>query len=260
LNDRVSSTTTVGSTTIQSIFVQTIVGVLKEEDDFNKDQEQLKIDRQKFGEEKKQTENLVKNTDVIRLNVGGQLIMTIRETLTQVPKSILAIMFNGRWQHKLPIDQKGNIFLDFDPILFRHLLDQLQIFEKNNPVRFHPPLIPTLVKPFNKMLRKLGLSPSLSSEENVITLNVGGLTITNRRKTFTQLSNSRFFTNFSSDNTTKFDNNSYLFLDYDPKLFQYLISHQRKESPQNLPPLTVPSYKEHNALKEKLLNLAVTRK
>ena len=89
-----------------------------------RDKEQLKNDRQKLEEEKKQMQKFVENTDVIRLNVGGEIIMTTRQTLTRVPKSILALMFNCRCEHKLEIDQNGNIFFDLNPILFRHLLDQ----------------------------------------------------------------------------------------------------------------------------------------
>ncbi|EPS57124.1 hypothetical protein M569_17698, partial [Genlisea aurea] len=63
---------------------------------------------------------------VIRLNVGGEIIMTTRQTLTKIPKSTLYFMFNGRWEQKLQIDQNGNIFFDFNPIIFRHLIDQLQ--------------------------------------------------------------------------------------------------------------------------------------
>jgi hypothetical protein len=64
------------------------------------------------------------------------------------------------WEQKLHRDPEGNIFLDFNPILFRHLLDQLQIIEIN----IHPPSQPSLVEPFKKMLRKLGLQNQLRKE------------------------------------------------------------------------------------------------
>ena len=34
-------------------------------------------------------------------------------------------MFNGRWKEKLPKDEKGHIFMDVSPFLFRKLLDYL---------------------------------------------------------------------------------------------------------------------------------------
>ena len=34
-------------------------------------------------------------------------------------------MFNGRWKEKLPQDEKGHIFIDVSPFLFRKLLDYL---------------------------------------------------------------------------------------------------------------------------------------
>ncbi len=95
--------------------------------------------------------------------------MTTRQTLTKIPKSTLSILFNGRWEHKLQTDQNGNIFFDFNSIIFRHLLDQLPIIETN---KLYPPSQPLLIEPFNKMLRKLGVQQLLSSEKkDVITFN-----------------------------------------------------------------------------------------
>jgi hypothetical protein len=51
---------------------------------------------------------IINTTDVIRLNVGRNIIMTTRETLMQIPKSILSMMFNGRWEQKLQRNQEGN--------------------------------------------------------------------------------------------------------------------------------------------------------
>ena len=70
----------------------------------------MESDRKKFREEN-QISNSIKNTDVVRFNVGGEIMMTTRETLTHFRKSILSIMFNGRWDKKLQIDQNGFIFL-----------------------------------------------------------------------------------------------------------------------------------------------------
>ena len=96
-------------------------------------------------------------TDVLQLNVGGEIVMTTRKTVIKIPKSILSLLFYDRWEHKLQIDQNGNIFLDFNPTLFRHLLDQLQILNTNNSIHLYLPSQPSLVEPLKKMLRKLGL-------------------------------------------------------------------------------------------------------
>jgi diphthamide biosynthesis methyltransferase len=70
------------TTTTQSIYAKAVVEILKMENVLKRDEEQLKIDRQKFEEEKKQMQKDINNIDVIQLNVGGQIIMTTRETLT----------------------------------------------------------------------------------------------------------------------------------------------------------------------------------
>jgi hypothetical protein len=194
------------------------------------------------------------------LNVGGEIITTTRQTLMKISKSTLSILFNGQWEHKLPKDQNGNIFLDFNPILFRHLLDQLQIIETNNSIQLYPPFQSSLLEPFKKMLRKLGLQQSLSSEKkNVITFNVGGQKITNQRTTFTQVSNSTFDTIIPPTKMMNLNNESDVFLDYDPKLFQHLINQLRKNSFKKINS-SGSSLHEEKSFKKMLNDLSIHRK
>jgi hypothetical protein len=122
------------------------------------------------------------------------------------------------------LDQNRNIFLDFNPILFRHLLDQLQTLVIKD---FSPPSESSLVEPYKKMLRKLSLHRLLSLEKNIISYNVGGHIITNQQKTFTQV---------LSSNITK-----NLFVDSDPKVFQHLINQLREEPSKDISHVEVPS-------------------
>jgi hypothetical protein len=118
-------------------------------------------------EQETETKKPVDHTNIFHLNVGGEIIVTTRQTLTKIPPSTVSILFNGLWENELPKDKKGNIFLDFNPILFRHLLDQLQIIETNNTIELYPPFQPSLVEPFNKMIRKLGVQQSLLSKKRM---------------------------------------------------------------------------------------------
>jgi hypothetical protein len=257
INDISSSVITDELTTVQSIFAKAAAEILKLENDFKIDTEQLKINRENFKKETKAT-NLVKNTDVIRLNVGGEIIMTTRQTLTRLPKSALTVMFNDRWEHKLPVDQDGNIFFDFNPILFRHLLDQLQTLDINE---ISPPSESSLIIPFKKMLRKLDLHQLLSSEKNIITFNVGGHTHSNRQTTFIKESNSTLNTIISHSNTKKLDNiDSDVFLDYDPKLFQHLVNQLRKQSSGNICDLEIPSNEQKISYKRMLFDFGICGK
>ena len=251
-----TSTVSIESTTIQSILGE----LLKLKEDLKKEMEQLKINRKKFEEMTKQMQKSIENRDVIRLNVGGEIIMTTRETLIRVPKSILSTMFNGRWEQNLQTDQNGNIFLDFNPILFRHLLDQLQIFDRDKPITFSPPADPSLVESFKKMLRKLNLHQFLSLDKTIITFNIGGQIITNQRTTFTQVSNSSLDTLISSSQTTKLDNKSDVFVDSNPKFFQHLINQLRKKPSESLIYFNAPSYKEKISFKRMLNDLSIYRK
>ncbi len=245
------------TTTIQSIFSKAVAELIKLENDLKRDREQLEIDQKKLADAKK-LPNSIENTDIIQLNVGGEIMMTTRETLTRVPKSTLSIMFNGRWEHKLQIDKIGNIFLDFNPILFRHLLDQLQILETN---KFVPPSKSSLAEPFKKMLQKLGLNQLLSSEKHIVSFNVGGQIITNRQTIFTQISNSTLDQIVSSSNTTKFDSiNSDVFLDYDPKLFRHLISQLREDLSKKICHWKLPAYIEEIFYKKMVVDFDICGK
>jgi hypothetical protein len=161
---------------------------------------------------KDQEKKLITNADVIQLNVGGQLIMTTRSTLTRITKSTLAIMFNDRWEDKLSRDKQGNIFLDFNPILFQDLLEQLRLIDNEESVTLYPPSLLSLVIPFEKMLRKLGINQS-EKLKNVFELNVGGEVLTTQEKIFTRISNL----------TTN------QFVDSNPKVFRQLINQLREE-------------------------------
>jgi hypothetical protein len=240
INSISCSTNDIQSTTRQSIAQKVAAEIEKIEKDLEEEENQLEKDRKKF-EEEKQISKMINSTDVFIFNVGGEIMMTTRETLTRIPKSIFSLAFNGRWEHKLQRDKEGNIFLDFNPILFRHLLDQLQIIENN----IHPPSEPSLVEPFKKMIRKLRLQQSLSSEKkNVITFNVDGQTITNQRTTLAQVSNSTFDTIVPPSIMINFNNPNDVFVDYDPKLFQHLINQLRKESFKSISSFGLLSEKE----------------
>jgi hypothetical protein len=218
------------------------------------------LDRQKF-EEEKETPKPVDHTDIFQLNVGGEIIMITRQNLMKIPESTLYILFNGQWEHRLPKDQNGNIFFNFNPILFRHLLDQLQIIETNNPFQLYPPFQPSLVEPFKKMLRKLGLQQSLSSEKkNVITFNVGGQKITNQRTTFMPVSNSTFDTIVPPTKMINLNNERDVFLDYDPKIFQRLINQLRKSSFKNISYPDLSLHEGKLSFKQMLNDLSIHRK
>ncbi|CAF1229667.1 unnamed protein product [Adineta steineri] len=151
-------------------------------------------------------------TDVIQLNVGGELIMTTRSTLTCITNSTLAIIFNDRWENILSRDKHGNIFLDFNPVLFHHLLEQLRLIENNESILFYPPLLSSLIIPYEKMLRKLGLN-QLNKPNDIIQLNVGGEILTTRQKILNQI------TNYTTN----------LFIDSNPYEIRQLVNQLREQ-------------------------------
>lgn len=187
-------------------------------------------------------EKIINPNDIFQLNVGGEILQTTRETLTRIPNSILSIMFNGQWENKLEKDKNENIFLDFNPIIFRYLLDQLQLFNINN---ISLPSNPLRVIPFKKMIRKLGLNHLLLLEKKIINFNVNGQIITNQRETFSHLSNSIF------------NNQTDEFIDYHPKLFRHLIKQLRAKTLKNISSSNELSFQEKFFITKMLFNFKI---
>ena len=71
----------------------------------------------------------VQKTDMIKLNIGGTKMYASRDTLTTVKGSRLDALFSGRWENKLLRDEEGRIFLDLDPVIFKSLLEYLQMYK-----------------------------------------------------------------------------------------------------------------------------------
>ena len=177
-------------------------------DELKKDRKQLEADRKKFNNEKALNRS-IDQSDVIHLNVGGEIIATTRRTLISLPKSLFSILFNGRWEQRLHHDDQENIFLDFNPIVFRHLLDQLQL---NEGKTISPPSDPSLIRSFEKMMRKLRVEHLLSTfDRKILSVNVDGQLIT------THLSN-----------PFKLMNKTHAFIDYHPKIFRHFIKVNRQ--------------------------------
>ncbi|XP_064166532.1 BTB/POZ domain-containing protein KCTD12.1 [Anguilla rostrata] len=65
-------------------------------------------------------------SEIIELNVGGQVYVTRHTTLIAVPESLLWNMFSQKTPQELARDSKGRYFLDRDGFLFRYILDYLR--------------------------------------------------------------------------------------------------------------------------------------
>ncbi|XP_051915832.1 BTB/POZ domain-containing protein KCTD12b [Hippocampus zosterae] len=65
-------------------------------------------------------------TEIIELNVGGQVYITRYSTLTSVPDSLLWEMFSRKSAKGLARDTKGRFFVDRDGFLFRYILDYMR--------------------------------------------------------------------------------------------------------------------------------------
>ena len=107
------------------------------------------------------------DNDKIKLNIGGVIFVARRSTLTAVPHSKLAIMFNGRWDKKLLRDKRNRFFLDVSPLCFKHILRYLLMCKDSiGDAALPPPVLPTvqteLKVVFDRMCGFFGILPDSS--------------------------------------------------------------------------------------------------
>ena len=123
----------------------------------------------------------VSDDDIIHLNVGGQKFSTTRATLCQVEESLLATMFNGRWEDRVQKDKDGVVFFDFNPEYFGWILDYLRAKKISSPE--NPAVLAEVpknqMKNFNTLLEYLGLSDEIVPASSTDKFNVcsSGITV-----------------------------------------------------------------------------------
>jgi hypothetical protein len=101
--------------------------------------------------------------DIIELNVGGQKISTLRSTLTAVPNSKLALIFTkNNTDVEQSRDKEVTVFVDYNPVQFNYLLDQLRIIKRSPQIPAYELNIQTSQKDtqmnFSYMISDLGLA------------------------------------------------------------------------------------------------------
>lgn len=80
-----------------------------------------------------------RSSDVLHLNIAGERQQSVRRsTLCQVPGSMLATQFSGRWDEGGK-DQDGRLFINFPPDIFLPLLDflrekEIDMADRRNPL------------------------------------------------------------------------------------------------------------------------------
>jgi len=207
-----------------SVLTDAVTDFHKKRQELTKAQEQYNLDREELENEKKIMQKYLENSEVIQFNVGGEIMYTTRASLLRVANSKMSKILLNKTTEKVSVDKDGNKFLDFNPTLFRHLLEQLRLFEDGEETIFYPPLTPVLTVQFNTMLDKLGLKPAPISDDDIFTFNVGDEIIATKRKTLNSVPNSKLSTLLSLNKPADMDPSGKPFLDYDPKLFRHLLS------------------------------------
>lgn len=107
--------------------LSSLTEVLRErEKELEAREEKLREAQDTFESEKHVVYGDTAPSDILRLNVGGKIMVTLRRTLTSIPGSMLASLFSGRWDDSIEKDDDGNFFIDQPFDLFEPMLDYLR--------------------------------------------------------------------------------------------------------------------------------------
>jgi hypothetical protein len=85
----------------------------------------------------------IQGSDIIKINAGGTILTTRRDTLTAIEGSQLEVLFSGRLEDKLLRDHDGCVFMDVDPDIFKKIIEYLYMV-KSAPCSDSRPKLPTV--------------------------------------------------------------------------------------------------------------------
>ncbi|CAF1107531.1 unnamed protein product, partial [Didymodactylos carnosus] len=178
--------------------IQTLLLVLEreklnftlEKQTFQQEKQKFQHEKEKFESLKQQVTSLITQDDIIHVNIAGETMVTTRSTLTFIPNTTLSYMFNGEWDHRLKrnnTDSSGGglIYLNYDPLLFRHLLGQLRRWtNRNRTGKFlYAPTTSMTNNPlaeieeqYNEMLMQLGFESFVYNEHDDTSTDTTGRT------------------------------------------------------------------------------------
>lgn len=98
---------------------------------------------------------------IVELNVGGTDMDVLRADLVRAEESVLALVFGGRWEGRLPRDSRGRVFVDVSPACYRKVIGFLVKLGIAKPGRVLelPTLTPEEQPAFDHLVLVLGLWP-----------------------------------------------------------------------------------------------------
>ena len=98
---------------------------------------------------------------IVELNVGGTDMDVLRTDLVRGEHSVLALVFGGRWEGRLPRDSRGRVFVDVSPAVFRKVVGFLVKLGNAKPGKTteQPTLTSEEQASFDHLVLVLGLWP-----------------------------------------------------------------------------------------------------
>jgi hypothetical protein len=184
---------------------------------------------------------------VIKLNVGGVFYTTSSATLSKF-EGFLSSLVSGKW--KAVLDEDGYIFIDRDGKMFKYVLEYLRsnaICAKRKSEDFWDRLlleaefyqILSLIKYVKSMVETTEADTSDTPNTSIIKLNIGGTKYISTFGTlFNSASSSEGYLYYicnqlmhtyhnGGKNNLNYDDDGYIFIDRDGKLFSHILAYLR---------------------------------
>ena len=121
---------------------------------------QAKFDRQQAD----LMADYVSPEDIITINMGGEKtdVQVKRSLLTQFDKTMLGVMFSGRWDKQISRDSKGAVFFDHPPDVMMPIIEWLRACrDSRTGLAEHPPNVKAKVRiPWIMLMMALDFQPA----------------------------------------------------------------------------------------------------
>ena len=151
-------------------------------------EKEIEVEERLIKEEVQFMHNFIRSSDedkdeIIYFNVGGTIVCVMKDTLNQLPNSLLAKQYGARTYKPQPdeLDDGGNIFLDVNPYCFEKIISYLRLKRISKTGVHVLPVIQTdQSDTFTQLINYYNMNEIVSGHVNSLILNFFQFAVTLR--------------------------------------------------------------------------------
>ena len=137
-------------------------------------EKEIEVEERLIKEEVQFMHNFIRSSDedkdeIIYFNVGGTIVCVMKDTLNQLPNSLLAKQYGARTYKPQPdeLDVEGNIFLDVNPYCFEKIISYTRLKRISKTGAHFMAVVPTdQAETFMRLINYYNVNEIFEAEDN----------------------------------------------------------------------------------------------